>query len=88
MDIHKSECVAIPMEQEEDKLESSSPLVPTHFLCPSNLGAILESTTVSLVSVGWKDSTAQSSSEGDIGEVKSMMPTEDSSIVDDKAIPR
>ncbi len=70
----KSECVAIPIEPEEDKLESSSPFLPTHFLCPSNLGALLESTTVSLVSGGWKESTAppsrgEPSNHGDVEDV-------------------
>jgi hypothetical protein len=49
----RSECVAIPLEVEEDRLNSSTPYAPSGFLCPSNLGALLESTTVSLV--GWKE---------------------------------
>ena len=53
----RSECVAIPLEQEEDRTNSSTPHVPTGFLCPSNLGALLESTTVSLVAGGWKDTS-------------------------------
>ena len=52
-----SECVAIPLEQDEAKSDASPPSVPSGFLCPSNLGALLESTTVSLVSGGWKEST-------------------------------
>ena len=53
-----SECVAIPIDKQEDSLtesSSSTPFVPSRFLCPSNLGALLESTTVSLS--GWKDTT-------------------------------
>lgn len=49
-----SECIAIPIEQ-EDNSESSTPFLHSRFLCPSNLGALLESTTVSLVSGGWKE---------------------------------
>lgn len=51
----KQECVAIPLEQEVDQTESSPPVLPSRFLCPSNLGALLESTTVSLVSGGRKE---------------------------------
>lgn len=50
----RSECVAIPLE-EDDSTEYSTPYLPSRFLCPSNLGALLESTTVSIVSGGWKD---------------------------------
>ena len=50
-----SECVAIPLDQEEDRQNSSTPHVPSGFLCPSNLGALLESTTISLVAGGWKE---------------------------------
>lgn len=55
-----SECIAISMDQQEDKTESSTPFLPSRFLCPSNLGALLESThatTVSLVTGGWKESS-------------------------------
>ena len=63
MEIERSESVAIPIEQEEENVESSSPLLPSHFLCPPNLGALLESTTVSLVSGGWKDNKDPSSNQ-------------------------
>ena len=52
----KSECVAIALDQEEE--DSLTPYVPSRFLCPSNLGALLESTTASLVSGGWKENDA------------------------------
>ena len=54
----KSECVAIALDQEEE--DSLTPYVPSRFLCPSNLGALLESTTASLVSAsgGWKENDA------------------------------
>lgn len=54
----RSECVAIPLEQEEDRINSSTPHLHSGFLCPSNLGALLESTTVSFVSGGWKETSS------------------------------
>lgn len=53
----RSESVAIPLEQEEDRTNSPTPHIPTSFLCPSNLGAFLESTTVSFVGGGWKETS-------------------------------
>lgn len=61
-----SECVAISLEQDEDNVESS---LPSHFLCPSNLGALLESTTVSLVSGGWKESGEERIDQKDMVQV-------------------
>lgn len=75
----KSECVAIPLEQEEDG-DSSSPHVPSRFLCPSNLGALLESTTVSLVAGGWKETSASgireaiTSLSSEVGEIENGGP--------------
>ena len=61
----KSECVAIPLDQEEDRIDSSTPHPPSGFLCPSNFGALLESTTVSLVSGGWKETASIRKGDGD-----------------------
>ena len=54
----KSESVAISLEQNENEVEPP-PFLSTRLLCPSNLGAIFESTTVSFVSGGWKEPTVE-----------------------------
>ena len=71
-DAERSKCVAIPLE-EDDSTEYSTPYLPSRFLCPSNLGALLESTTVSIVSGGWKETKEEQlpiSPSCDVGRVQ------------------
>lgn len=75
----KSECVAIFLEPEEDKIDSSTdtPFLHSRFLCPSNLGALLESTTVSLVVRGWKEASAHREERTDQNSVMGVVPQDE-----------
>ena len=48
--------VAISLEESLESDTSSSTITTSRLLCPSNLGALLESTTATLVSKPWTDS--------------------------------
>ncbi len=71
-----SECVAIPLEHEEDIINSSTRHLPSRFLCPSNLGALLDSTTVSL---GWKETNALGNVTTNLSSETSMNRTTEES---------
>ncbi len=50
-----NESVAISLEESSETEIGSPSFATSRLLCPSNLGALLESTTSTLVSGGWKD---------------------------------
>ena len=54
---HEHESVAISLEESSETEIGSPSFMTSRLLCPSNLGALLESTTATLVSGGWKESS-------------------------------
>ena len=56
---HHEDSVVISLEE---STEIASPYLSSGLLCPSNLGALLESTTATLVSGGWKETSGRNTS--------------------------
>lgn len=59
LDSQREDTVVITLE---GSAEVASPYLPSRLLCPANLGALLETTTATLVSRGWKETNGGGSS--------------------------
>lgn len=68
MSVHDSnsqrdDSVVISLEESAETETGSPPYLSSHLLCPSNLGALLESTTATLVSGGWREANGEDTSK-------------------------